>query len=95
MDFYSMPSVIPASENCEKAFYSEKAFYLSWSICSHYVHYFDYYFTNLVWANGQTVSVTWMNREQTTSVVMLCKADSGDCIENYKEVVDNGWVNQG
>jgi hypothetical protein len=41
----------------------------------------DYYFSNLVWANGQTVSVTWMNREQTTGVVMLCKADSGDCIE--------------
>ena len=41
----------------------------------------DYYFTNLLWADGQTVSVTWMDRAQTMNIVMLCKASSGDCNE--------------
>ena len=41
----------------------------------------DYYFTNLVWADNQTVSVTWMDRAQTMNIVMLCKAANGNCIE--------------
>ena len=40
----------------------------------------DYYFTNLVWADEETVSVTWMDRAQTTSIVTLCKARDGHCI---------------
>ena len=51
----------------------------------------DYYFTNLVWADGQTVSVTWMDRAQTMNIVMLCKASNGDCNEvtsSYTKVFD-------
>ncbi|XP_028393051.1 dipeptidyl peptidase 4-like isoform X2 [Dendronephthya gigantea] len=54
----------------------------------------DHYFTNLVWANSGKISIQWMNREQTTSVVMNCEASSGVCTENYRLDVENGWVDQ-
>lgn len=48
---------------------------------TNYIFCSDYYFTNLVWADNHNISVTWMDRAQTTSVVMLCNAARGTCIE--------------
>ncbi|KAL9958899.1 hypothetical protein ACROYT_G035972 [Oculina patagonica] len=53
----------------------------------------EHYYTNVAWASNSTVLVWWLNRIQDTSIASICNASSGNCAENQKLKVTNGWVN--
>ncbi|EDV21157.1 uncharacterized protein TRIADDRAFT_60452 [Trichoplax adhaerens] len=41
----------------------------------------NYYYTNVVWPNSNTIIVYWLNRLQNISSVTTCNPQTGDCTE--------------
>ncbi|CAH3152488.1 unnamed protein product [Pocillopora meandrina] len=52
----------------------------------------EHYYTNVGWASNNKVLVWWLNRVQDTSIASICDAPSGNCTENQRTQVTNGWV---
>lgn len=51
------------------------------------------YVGNMIWLSAADLSVTYMNREQTKALTVLCRAPTFQCREAHTEtMVENGWV---
>ncbi|XP_066470740.1 inactive dipeptidyl peptidase 10-like [Tiliqua scincoides] len=51
----------------------------------------EYYITMVKWVTRSRLAVRWLNRPQNMSVLSLCEAATGACIEKYK-VTSDAWV---
>lgn len=53
----------------------------------------DNYVGQMVWISALDLSITYMNRQQTSASTLLCRAPTFQCREVYNEsIVDNGFV---
>lgn len=53
----------------------------------------DSYVGNMIWISSTDLSVTYMNREQTKALTVLCRAPTFQCREAHTEtIVESGWV---
>ncbi|XP_060571687.1 dipeptidyl peptidase 4-like isoform X1 [Ruditapes philippinarum] len=53
----------------------------------------DHYFTRVTWQNDDHVQIIWLNRPQNMSIITICSARDGSCIENFRFTAPSGgWV---
>lgn len=53
----------------------------------------DNYVSQMVWVSATDISLTFTNRQQTSSTTVLCRAPTFQCREVFNElIVDNGFV---
>lgn len=44
----------------------------------------DYYVTGVKWNEKKDLTVTWMNRRQTSTSISICKAPDWNCVDVIK-----------
>ncbi|XP_053385906.1 dipeptidyl peptidase 4-like isoform X1 [Mercenaria mercenaria] len=52
----------------------------------------DHYFTTVSWQDETHVLISWMNRAQNLSILSMCDAMNGNCVQNYRIEGEGGWV---
>lgn len=53
----------------------------------------DSYVGNMIWLSATDISITYMNREQTKALTVICRAPAFQCREAHTEtIIENGWV---
>nr|XP_015199530.1 PREDICTED: inactive dipeptidyl peptidase 10-like isoform X1 [Lepisosteus oculatus] len=48
----------------------------------------EYYISMVTWVSSTRLAVRWLNRPQNQSVLTVCEATTGACLEKYKSAVD-------
>uniref|UniRef100_UPI00358E9BCC inactive dipeptidyl peptidase 10-like n=1 Tax=Myxine glutinosa TaxID=7769 RepID=UPI00358E9BCC len=51
----------------------------------------DHYFTSVRWVSSTRLAVSWLNRVQNLSLLTLCEATTGACVERYREMSE-AWI---